>query len=122
MSARKTPDVRPGAASTIVDRFVDVVTGEPYGDDEKWDVNGVDFIGVDPDGSLWWGTERAAHVLSDHWASVRVSGWIGNAHWMGHFVGTDAEAIDYAERHGVTVDHVESGETGIVYDVPAKCP
>lgn len=117
MTTSKTPDACPGAASPFLGRFVDPVTGEPFADDEKCDADGVDLIGVDDGGDLWWGTPRAAYVLSNHWAIVRVGGFIGSARWDGFFVGTDDEAIDYARGHSVHVDHVESGETGTIYQL-----
>jgi hypothetical protein len=46
---------------------------------------------------------------------VRVCGLLHGAAWEGHFIGTDAEAIAYAEDHGVIVTFVESGEAG-AYD------
>lgn len=88
--------------------FLDPETNDRLGDDEKEDVHGQDLIGVDDDG-IWWGTDRAAWVLSTHQTTCYVHGWQGNHPYVGHFCGTAAEAIDYAETHGVTVKFVESG-------------
>lgn len=90
--------------------FVDVAAGERLADHETVDAHGTDLIGVDYDGGLWWGTERAAWVLHEHAFTVIVRGKLGRRPWSGHFVGTEDAAIEYAETHGVVVDEVESGD------------
>jgi hypothetical protein len=80
--------------------FVDIVTGERV---EVCDVHGVDVMGADEHG-LWWGTERAAWVLSEQAYTVEVWGHVGSEAYAGHFIGTEEEAIDYAERHMVRVE------------------
>jgi len=84
--------------------FVDPETGDRLPDDEKWDAEGEPIIGSDDDGT-WWGTERAAWVLRE-WPSVCiVYGWMGPDVYVGYFVGPTSEAREYAETHGVIVDH-----------------
>jgi hypothetical protein len=89
--------------------FVDPVSGDRLDDADKIDAYGQELIGLDDDG-FWWGTERAAWVLHEHAFTVTVHGKIGRRAWEGHFVGTEAAAVDYAETHGVDVDDVESGD------------
>ena len=114
MRNQKNPDVRSGVASNLnppveAGYFVDVEAGDRLRDDERWDAHGVPLIGADEDG-VWWGTDRAAWVLREHPFTVTIHGHRGRQDWDGHFVGTEADAIEYAETHGVTVDHVESGD------------
>jgi hypothetical protein len=120
MNTRKTPDARTGDARTLavrakarIDHFVDIHDDTVFADDELVDRNGVDLIGADEHG-FWWGTADAAWCLHDWWASVRIVGRLGGEPWDGHFIGTDANAVAYAEAHGVTVEHIESGSTGLV--------
>jgi hypothetical protein len=92
--------------------FVDPETGERYAPYERLDPHGTPLIGEDEWG-LWWGTERAAWVLSEGSTSrlVRFTGTIcrTTVKWDGFFIGTDDEATLYAECHGVTVAHLEPG-------------
>lgn len=56
--------------------FVDVITGERYEALDFEDPYGQELVGDDLEG-LWWGTERAAWVLSPgpiHGRFVRVTG------------------------------------------------
>ena len=87
--------------------WVDVVSGEVMAD--GGDRYGVPLLGEDEEG-FWWGTDAAPFVLSEQYYTVTVSGTLGSEHWFGHFVGTEEEAIDFAERRGVVVDCVETGE------------
>lgn len=100
------------AASRNILHFVDPETGEAFRDDEKHDVHGVDLIGVDDD-HFWWGTERAACVLSDHWSLVRVTAYMhGSSIPCDYFfIGTESEARAYVESRAV-VHHIESGDPG----------
>jgi len=86
--------------------FVDIVTGERV---EDHDAEGVDVMGSDEHG-VWWGTRRAAWWLSEQHYVVEVWGHIGSEPYQGHFIGTVEEAVDYCERHMVTVGHVCSGK------------
>ena len=94
--------------------FTDPETGERLADHETIDAHGTDLVGVDGDGGLWWGTERAAWVLHEHAFTVIVRGTMGwpggRRRWTGRFVGTEEAAIHYAETHSVVVDEVESGD------------
>lgn len=80
--------------------FVDSETGEPLPDDTVFDAHGIELIGADDNG-LWWGTERAAWVLSEGQTLVRASGFIGSEAWDGFFIGSEDEVEWYAETHGV---------------------
>jgi len=94
--------------SPRADHFLDPEDGTLYLDGELHDAHGVDLVGVDPDGSMWWGTERATWVLEDGATTVvRVSGWMGPVRWDGFFLGAAEAAVDYAEQRRVRVDHVE---------------
>lgn len=81
--------------------FVDTETGERIEDGEI-DANGVAPFGEDDDG-FWWGTSRAAWVLSDADTLIECWGDLGAEEWAGMFIGTVSEAADYAERHGVRI-------------------
>jgi hypothetical protein len=91
--------------------FVDPVSGERYGPWGRQDPHGQDLIGDDEEG-LWWGTERAAWVLSPgpiHGRFVRVTGQRKGVLYDGFFIGSEAEAVDYVERRGFDVFHIEEG-------------
>ena len=90
--------------------FADPETGERLGDIEMEDAHGRELIGVDYEGGIWWGTERAAWVLHEHPYVVEIWGKIGRRNWFGFFIGTEDAAISYAEAHGVVVERVESGD------------
>ena len=92
--------------------FVDPATLIPFRDDERCDARGVDLVGVedDPDSAgslLWWGTDRAAWILSPHVLVWVVEGPSGAHRRSFVLMGTHDEAVDYAERHGARVDYVE---------------
>lgn len=87
------------------DCFVDVGTGEVIDD---VDSEGVDLIGIDEWGA-WWGTPRAAWVISQQPFTVEVWGYAGADPYFGHFVGTPEEARDYVERRRIRVDWVVPG-------------
>lgn len=91
-----------GMSKSNVGYFVDPSDGSRFGDHELWDVHGQDLIGADRYG-LWWGTPRAMWVLSDKGCHVVVYGRCGHLDYVGHFFGTVAEAVDYAECHCITV-------------------
>jgi hypothetical protein len=100
-----------------LDNFVDPITDEILTVDASLpamldDANGTPIVGEDDEWGMWWGTVRAAWCLSFHCATVHVSGYMGAIPWSGVFIGTADEAVDYAERHGVLVDHVEDGDPG----------
>ena len=97
---------RPSCAAS----FVDPVDGERLPDHARIDAYGVELIGVDQHGALWWGTDRAAWLLHEHPFTVQIHGRLGRRNWTGHFIGTEEAAIAYAESHGVVVEDVESGD------------
>jgi hypothetical protein len=86
--------------------FVDTETGKLYG--EGCDRRGTDLVGEDADG-FWWGTPFAPWCLSEGAAMVCVEGRRGATHCTYFFLGTRDEAVDYVERRGVRVTHVEIG-------------
>ena len=88
-----------------VGSFVAVNTGNVV---EVEDSEGQPLAGSD-DFGVWWGTERAAWVLSEQYYTVVVNGFIGPMPYMGHFVGTVEEAIHYAREHGVKDITAERG-------------
>jgi hypothetical protein len=96
-------------ATTEPGFFIDPLTGEVYDDAPGCgcDPTGSDLIGSDED-ALWWGTDRAAWLLSEEDTIVRVSGRCRASAKDFHatFIGTPEEATRYAERWG-TIDLVE---------------
>lgn len=99
------------APSSNLNHFVDVATGnriEPF-EGEMLDSEDYDIVGCDDEFGIWWGTPRAAWVLSEQANVVTVNGFVGPIPYMGYFVGTADEAMHYAREHGVkdiTVDAV----------------
>lgn len=86
--------------------FIDTRTGEVLDlpGQPTCDVNGVDFIGED-DAGAWWGTERAAWMLSttEGRCLVEVSGFLGSVEWQGFFIGTVEEALLWAEKRWIRI-------------------
>jgi hypothetical protein len=92
--------------------FIDPETGEvldesPDGNYIDHDVHGTPFAGYDEEYGAWWGTDRALWVLSFGEHHV-ISGRIGYSDYIGHFLGTEAEVIEYCLTHGITITQVES--------------
>ena len=102
--------------------FVDPVEETRYEAHEYLDPYGQELLGEDEHG-LWWGTERAAWVLSPGPIEGRVVRVVGKATltpdvahpWLppkevlydGFFIGSDEEAQSYATCRGFDVFHVE---------------
>ena len=86
--------------------FYNPRTGETY-------LEGVDPLGApivgDDEHGFNWGTSSAAWVLPciGNARLVLVSGAFMGQHYDGAFIGHAGDAVDYAERRGVRVDHVE---------------
>lgn len=93
-------------AERRIGHFIDTISDEIV---EDIDAHGVDVIGEDEHG-IWWGTERAAWMISHTYYTVDVWGHLHGKPWQGVFIGTVEEAVDYAERHGVVVEGYGSGE------------
>jgi hypothetical protein len=138
MTETQTPDVRPGAASTLtvppraatvqshvpnvtplgqVGYWIDPETSERLPFDPGDDALGVPVSGQDSRGR-WWGTRRAAWLLSDNAQVVRVSGWVmpdgkdaarDMLPWDGWFVGTKEQAENCARMCGVHISFTECG-------------
>jgi hypothetical protein len=98
--------MQPSTTSTTssnLNHFVDVATGNrimPF-KGEMLDSEDCDIVGCDDEFGIWWGTERAAWVLSEQPNVVVVNGFIGPNAYVGYFVGTAEEARHYAKTHGV---------------------
>jgi hypothetical protein len=86
--------------SSNLNHFVDPNTGNRLEGDALFDCEGCAIVGSDDEGT-WWGTERAAWVLSEQYYSVVVNGYLGADYYIGYFIGTVEEARHYAMTHGV---------------------
>jgi hypothetical protein len=96
------------APSSNLNHFVDPNTGDRLEGDALFDCEGCAIVGSDDEGT-WWGTERAAWVLSEQYYSVIVNGYLGADPYVGYFIGTSEEARFYAMTHGVKDIEVMSG-------------
>ncbi len=90
----------------IESTFYNPKSGETY--TEGVDPTGAPLVGEDDHG-FNWGTTSGAWVLPTIGEArlVLVSGTLLGQRYDGAFIGRAADAIDYATRRGVRIDHVD---------------